>query len=165
MKRIFLVAALLTGAIGSTQAANNLVVNGSFELGSFGIGSFQGWQTALGDATTFVDSSGQTGPLYGQASDACGRRTSGRCRRQAGATISQALATVAGQAYELSFDLASDNAGAAPLNEFVASIDGAKVYDGVNLADQAYVHERVSFVATGSGDHAHARRLQRRVVP
>jgi hypothetical protein len=71
MKRTiwFSFAALLVGCGTASADGINLVTNGSFEQGTLGIGSFQGWQTNLGDISTFVDSGGLTGPHYGEASD------------------------------------------------------------------------------------------------
>ena len=139
------VAASLTPA---AQAAN-LVANGSFEQGSLGLGSFDGWATTLGDATTFVDSSGQTGPHYGQASDGLWAAYFGSTQADGGATISQLLATTAGQHYTLSFDVANDNGGLAASNALDVSIGGTPVFAASDLADQDYVHESITFVAGG----------------
>lgn len=153
MKRTNVIA-LLAGALllsgGAAHASMNLVTNGSFELGSFGLGSFQGWQLTAGDANTFVDSSGQTGTAYGQASDGLWAAYFGSTADVGGATISQSLSTVAGQTYVLSFDLANDNGGVAPSNAFAVSIGGVKVFDAADLPAQNYVHEQVTFTASGT---------------
>lgn len=136
---------------GATHAsAANLVVNGSFEQGTLSIGSFEGWQTVINDANTFVDSSGQTGLLYGQASDGLWSAYFGSTLADGGSSISQTLATTAGQNYLLTFDLANDNGGVAPANSFVASVAGNPALSFTNLADQNYVHEQYSFVASSS---------------
>lgn len=143
--------AFLLAVCGTAHAAPiNLVTNGSFEQGTLGIGSFQGWQTNLGDISTFVDSSGQTGPNYGQASDGLWAAYFGSTNADGGASISETLATTANQLYVLTFDLANDNGGLSPSNSFIASIGGSPVFSFDNLPDQGFVHEQFSFIATGS---------------
>jgi hypothetical protein len=144
----FAALAVICGAAHATAA--NLVVNGSFEQGTLGIGSFTGWQTLIGDANTFVDSSGQTGPLYGQASAGIWSAYFGSTHADGGASISQTLATTAGQKYLLTFDLANDNGGAAPANSFAASVVGNPALSFSNLGDQNYFHEQYSFVASSN---------------
>jgi hypothetical protein len=127
----------------------NLVTNGSFEQGLLGIGSFQGWTTNLGDISTFVDSSGVTGPNYGQASDGLWAAYFGSTLFDGGSSISQTLATTPNQLYVLTFDLANDNGGVPPSNSFVAFIDGSPVLSFANLPDEGFAHEQFSFIATG----------------
>jgi hypothetical protein len=156
MKKNEVRAWLLCGiaiAGGSAHAASNLVANGSFELGPFGLGSFQGWQVTAGDANTFVDSSGETGPLYGQASDGLWSAYLGSGANVGGTTLAQTLDTVAGQTYVLAFDLANDNGGIAPGNGFSVSIDGVQIFGAANLPAQNYVHEHLMFTAA-SGSSA-----------
>ena len=117
---------------------------------TLGIGSFQGWTTKLGDISTFVDSSGETGPNYGEASDGLWAAYFGSTSADGGASISETLATIANQQYVLTFDLANDNGGLAPSNSFVASIGGLPVLSFANLPDQGFIHEQFSFIATGS---------------
>lgn len=136
-------------APAASQAAN-LVVNGSFERGSLGVGSFTGWTTALGDSTTFVDSSGQTGTHDGQASDGLWAAYFGSTQADGGATISQTLATTAGQRYLLSFDVANDNGGLDPANALSVAIGGVQVFAADDLASQDYVHETIAFTAGGA---------------
>ena len=71
----------------------SLVTNGSFEQGALGIGSFQGWQTTFGDSATFVDSNGQTGLSYGQASEGKWAAYFGSTSASGGAFITQSLLT------------------------------------------------------------------------
>ncbi len=144
-------ATLALALVGvAAHAAANLVANGSFEQGAGGIGSFAGWTATLGDATTFVDSTGQTGPHWGQASDGLWSAFFGSTLDDGGATISQTLATTAGQRYLLSFDVANDNGGLDASNALRVSVGGAPVFGASDLGDQDYAHETLSFVATGA---------------
>lgn len=141
----------LAVACGSAHAGTvNLVTNGSFEQGPLSIGSFQGWQTNLGDISTFVDSNGHTGAIYGDAADGLWSAFFGSTAADGGASISQSLATTAGQTYLLSFDLANDNGGLGPVNEFDVVVGGVTAFDFTNLPNQNYVHEQYSFVASGN---------------
>jgi len=139
-----LLAALVAPA--ASHAAANLVVNGSFEQGPAGLGSFDGWTTTLGDANTYVDSSGVTGPLANEASDGLWSAYFGTQAALGGATIAQSLATTAGDSYVLSFDVANDNWGGVASNGLVASA-GTSVFSLSNVDDQGYLHEAISFVA------------------
>jgi hypothetical protein len=149
LSKILATAALAASLAPATSQAANLVANGSFEQGSLGIGSFDGWTTTLCDATTFVDSSGQTGPHYGQASDGLWAAYFGSTQADGGATISQVLATTAGQHYTLSFDVANDNGGLDPSNALDVSIGATPVFTESDLADQDYVHVTLVFTASG----------------
>ena len=140
--------AVFCGVAHATAA--NLVVNGSFEQGTLGFGSFAGWQTQIGDANTFVDSSGQTGLLYGQASDGLWSAYFGSTRADGGASISQTLATAAGQAYLLTFDLANDNGGAVAGNSFAVAVGSNPALSFTNLPNQNYLHEQYSFTASSN---------------
>ncbi len=136
---------------GTAAAAPfNLVTNGSFEQGALGIGSFQGWQTTLGDSSTFVDSSGQTGTNYGQATDGKWAAYFGSTAADGGASIAQTLSTTAGQLYTLAFDLANDNGGFAVSNAFTAYLGGTPVYSVTNLGNQNFVHQQIAFQATSA---------------
>jgi hypothetical protein len=147
--RTFLAAATVVVS-GLAHAQANLVVNGSFEQGTAGIGSFSGWQTTLGDAATFVDSSGQSGPHPGQASDGLWSAYFGSTLASGGSSISQMLVTAIGQTYVLSFDIANDNGGGAAANAFSASIGAGVVKSFAGLGVQDYVHTLVSFTATSA---------------
>jgi hypothetical protein len=131
-------------------APMNLVTNGSFEQGPLGFGSFQGWQVQQGDVSTFVDSNGQTGTKYGQATDGKWAAYFGSSQASGGASITQTLTTTAGQSYVLAFDLANDNGGFAPSNDFTALIDGTALFSAMDLPAQNYVHEQFSFQASGT---------------
>ena len=145
-----LAAFVLLAASAASQAAPNLVANGSFEQGSLGIGSFTGWTTSLGDPSTFVDSSGQSGPHYGQASDGLWSAWFGSTAADGGATISQALATSANQRYVLTFDVSNDNGGLDPANALTVAVGGVQVFAAENLQSQDYAHETVLFTAGGA---------------
>ncbi|MDY0743951.1 PEP-CTERM sorting domain-containing protein [Paucibacter sp. R3-3] len=148
IKAIVAIAALATA--GLSQAATNLVTNGSFELGLAGIGSFAGWPVSLGDPTTFVDSSGQTGSHPGQASDGLWSAYFGTTQAAGGSSISQLLPTVAGQSYLLSFDIANDNGDGAAANGFTMSIGGVAVDTASGLGVQDYAHKQFAFTATSA---------------
>lgn len=135
-------------AAAAAGAHANLVTNGSFEQGAIG-GSFAGWTTTLGDPATFVDY-GPTGTQAGDSSDGLWSAYFGSTAAAGGETIAQSLATTAGQAYVLSFDLANDNAGGDPANAFAVSVGGVTLFSASALADQGYVHETLSFTATGA---------------
>lgn len=150
MKRTLFLSLAALAISGLTHAnAANLVTNGSFEQGLGGIGSFTGWQTVLGDASTFVDSSGQTGTHPGQASDGLWSAYFGSTAASGGSSISQILATSVGQTYLLTFDLANDNGGQPAHDALLASVGGIPVFSA-NLPTQDYAHERVFFIASGT---------------
>jgi len=150
MKRTFLLSFAALAISGLAEASpTNLVANGSFEQGAGGIGSFSGWQTVFGDPATFVDSSGQTGTHFGQASDGLWSAYFGSLASSGGSSISETLATAVGQSYLLTFDLANDNGGQPASNALLASLGGAS-FSVTNLPVQNYVHEQLLFVATGS---------------
>ncbi len=149
MKSTLLLSLMMLAIACGTARASNLVTNGSFEEGILGIGSFEGWQTTLGDISTFVDSNGMTGTVFGDATDGIWSAFFGTTAADGGASISQNLATTANQKYLLSFDLANDNGGLAPANSLVVSIGGAPVLTFSDLGDQNYIREQSSFVASG----------------
>ncbi len=149
--KIRLALAALTFVCGTAHAAvMNLVTNGSFEQGALSIGSFQGWQTNLGDANTYVDSGGQTGTHYGQASDGLWAAYFGSTLAGGGSTISQTLTTAINQSYLLTFDLANDNGGLAARNNLLVSVGGKSAISLINLANQNYVLEEYSFTASSN---------------
>ena len=111
---------------------------------------FQGWQTTLGDSSTFVDSSGQTGTKYGQATDGKWAAYFGSTAAIGGASITQTLSTTIGQMYTLTFDLANDNGGAAPMNSFNAYLGGNALFSATNLSSQNFTHQQFAFQATSA---------------
>lgn len=151
MKRHILLSGLLLFAAAVLPAsAANLVTNGSFELGTLGIGSFQGWQANLGDTSTFVDSSGQTGSLYGQAFNGLWAAYFGSTAADGGASISQSLATITGQQYLLTFELANDNGGLPPINDFIVTVGAQQAFSFSNLAAQPYTFYQFAFTAASN---------------
>jgi hypothetical protein len=144
--RISLSIAALLLLCGTAGAAGvNLVTNDSFEQGTLGFGSFDGWQTNLGDISTFVDSSGQTGSNYGEASDGLCTAYFGTTAGNGGSLIDQTLDTTANQTYLLSFDLANDNAGLFPINSFLITVGNVTAFSFTDSADQNYIHYQYSF--------------------
>jgi hypothetical protein len=152
MKRILpaLFAGLLAVSGLSSATAANLVTNGSFESGAFGIGSFSGWQTVLGDSSTFVDSSGQTGSHYGQASDGLWSAYFGSTASSGGSSISQNLSTQLGQSYLLSFDLANSNEGSAASNRLSVLIGSSNLFSLSDVPSQDYEHVQATFLASAT---------------
>lgn len=152
MKRTLLLSLAIFAVSALAQAAAvNLVTNGSFEQGPGGIGSFTGWQTALGDASTFVDSNGQTGTHVGQASDGLWSAYFGSTAGNGGSSISQTVTTTVSQTYLLTFDLANDNGIGPAGNSFSASLGGFALYSVTNLPAQDYQHQQFLFVASTTG--------------
>lgn len=150
LRHLLLIPVLALCGGTAVAAPINLVTNGSFEQGALNIGSFLGWQTVFGDSSTFVDSSGQTGTNYGQATDGKWAAYFGSTAASGGASIAQTLATTSGQFYTLSFDLANDNAGLAASNSFMAYLGSVSVFSRTNLANQNFIHQQIAFQATGS---------------
>jgi hypothetical protein len=97
-----------------------------------------------------VDSSGFTGPNYGESSDGLWAAYFGSTFADGGASISQTLATTANETYILTFDLANDNGGLTPSNGFVVSIANVPVFSFTNVTDQGYVHEYYVFTASSN---------------
>jgi hypothetical protein len=95
-----------------------------------------------------VDSSGQTGPHPGQASDGLWSAYVGSTASSGGASLSQSLGTVAGQAYLLTFDLANDNAGSAAANGLLVTVGGTTAFSFSNLGVQDYAHLQYAFTAS-----------------
>jgi len=152
MKRLLFLSLAALTISGLAQADGiNLVTNGSFEEGAGGIGSFDGWQTVLGDAATFVDSTGETGIHPNQASDGLWSAYFGSTNDSGGSLIFQILPTIIGRSYLLSFDVANDNGDLPPSNAFVAALDGNPVFFAVNLPEQDYTRKQIQFVAAGNG--------------
>jgi uncharacterized repeat protein (TIGR01451 family) len=120
---------------GTTTASTpNLVANGGFETGNF-----SGWTQGGNTGSTFVD----TNPAdahSGNDSAALGPVGSD-------GTLSQNVATVAGQEYVFSFWLESD--GGTP-NDFSASVNGTTVFSVTNDPAHGYVQHTFIFVATGA---------------
>jgi hypothetical protein len=121
----------LTAAGVRPAAATNIVFNGGFETGNF-----TGWtltgNTAFG---TGVCLNGNT--FLGSTCTV----SSGNYAAVSGPSVisgfvSQALATVAGTSYNLTFFLRNDSLGAAPSNAFSVSWGGGVVYSQSNVADQ-----------------------------
>ena len=148
---ILLSLTILTLACGTASAdVINLVTNGSFEQGTLGIGSFTGWTTNADGVSTYVDSDGLTGNLYGDATNGLWSAFFGQTAALGGAFISENLATTANSVYVLSFDLANSNQGGPAVNSFAVSIAGTPVFTIGDVSDQNYVHEWYSFTASGS---------------
>src|SRR5450432_1894829 len=132
---LFACAVLLLLCAGSAARAQEVVVNGGFETGTF-----SSW--------TATDSSGFTNvgsdPLFAH---------SGTFHANLGAspnvgTLTQTLATTPGQTYTLSFWLANDGAaGGGEVNQFDALWNGTPVLTQTNVAVSLYTHYTFSLLA------------------
>ena len=109
------IVALTALAGTSVHAAFELVTNGGFETGDF-----TGWTTVDAPGLTSMYGVDTAGPHSGSYSAFFGGSGPGRD------SISQTLATVAGQPYLLSFSF--DNGGGTTAGSFTASLGGTTVY-------------------------------------
>lgn len=108
------IAAAALVLLAATPATANIVINGSFETGDF-----TGWTQENDTSFTFVtDELAAGGPTDGLYHAAFGPLDPG------GGGITQVLATIAGQTYEISFDLANLS---GPPNAFGLFWDGGFV--------------------------------------
>jgi hypothetical protein len=126
--------ALLLGSAGGVRA--DLVVNGGFETGDF-----TGW-TTTGDYT--FNGVASSGYAFGAQS---GTYFAFLGNFSPDDTLSQTLATTAGQTYQLSFYLAGD--GATP-NDFSATVGNTTVFSQTNIPYQDYQQFTSTFTATSS---------------
>ncbi len=125
MYRLLSIAALIALSVSVPSFADvcgavpgNLVVNCGFETGSF-----SGWTQSDNINNTFVAGAFDEGPNSGSRFAALGNVGFN-------ASLSQTLATVIGQSYNISFYFASD--GSTP-NEFSASFGSDLLYSNENV--------------------------------
>lgn len=122
-------AAILAVPVAAKAGPANLVVNGGFETGTIS----PSW-TGTGAIAYKYDEGPHTG-TYAAMFGSSGHL----------GTISQTLATVAGQAYTFSFWIASDG---LVKNQFQAIFDGVTLYNVVNEPAFGYTLESYSVVAS-----------------
>lgn len=149
---------LLTAIIAATFAlpANAAVIlNGSFEEGTFGSGPFDTLAAGSGAITGWsiggagVDWIGS----FWQASD--GGRSLDMSALDAG-SVAQSLATVAGTRYLVSFDLSGNPGGAPPIKDIDVTVNGIDAstfgYEIGNNTESAmgWLTYSYEFVATGA---------------
>lgn len=135
-RRLLAAATLAATALGAAApAAANLVSNGGFEDASLA-----GWSGSVLD-----------NPFSGVDCPGAGLAAEGGCQAFLGTygstdTLSQTLATTAGQAYAVSFAFTSD--GSAPAS-FTVSFDGQTLYSATSPA--AAAAQTFSFQTTATG--------------
>jgi VCBS repeat-containing protein len=135
-----------TGVVGST----NLVTNGSFETGGVGDGQVSGW-TLSGGGGTFGNS--------GRASSGSQFFAFNSNTTSNNGVLSQAITTVVGQAYQLSFDFQSAGSGTIQEGLQVQVLDGTtslrneSMYDTTSsgsMSSAAYNTYTYTFVASST---------------
>ena len=134
MKRVFLIAALLTMVLIPYQASANLVVNPGFEDGNFNGWTLSG-NLAFTNVTTFLPHSGTYSAEFG----AVGSSTF---------LAQTVVSTIAGEDYDLSFFL--KNRSGSPPNIFSVSWNGIALFTGTNLAAFDWTEYDYQVTATGA---------------
>ena len=143
-----LVLAILTvsgfAALPSAPAQAELVTNGGFETGSF-----SGWNIGSPGDLKVVEATDSTNyNAYPPHSGTyCAKFASSGV---ADDVLTQTLPTTAGSMYDISFWLANDDQGVAPLNDFKVAFGGNRLLDLENSGDSAYTHYQFTEVASGS---------------
>jgi choice-of-anchor C domain-containing protein len=148
--------ALLALALGTTrQARADLIVNGSFEQpGGAGVTLYggstyiTGW-TVTGDSIDYTDQSTWLASNGGYSLDLSGRAAGG---------IEQTFASVAGQAYQVSFDMAGNPYDGPAIKTMEVSAAGASqhftfdtgVFTSFPIMDMGWTTMSFQFTATGS---------------
>ena len=173
MRKFFLSTAFLAGAVsgasGTAWAAPNLIVNGSFE--SFTQGAFMGWTNAgsLGSTPaqyavphpTDGSTPGQFGDVvsadpFAFSPDRAGVQSAYFVADEAVQTLSQQVALVAGQIYEVGFDLFTTLSGARNQNPFTltGSIGSLVVTTATaaNTTPGVWRHYSSTFVAPSASE-------------
>lgn len=136
MRKFCVLAAAAAAIVAASPAAAQQVTNGSFETGDF-----SGWSVANGNAT-YVEPAGfdsypaQQGAYFAALGNV-----------NAVATISQTLATAAGQAYTLSYYLASNGSS----SYFNASWNGHIITGSELNTPAAQPYTLYQFTVTGTG--------------
>ena len=131
---------ILMSGIASLATAADLVTNGGFETGDF-TGWTQGGNTGFTSVATASFGDGLT-PNSGTYFAALGPVGSD-------GTLSQTLATTAGQEYQVSFSLAND--GDIP-NDFSATFAGQTLLSVTDLMQQGYIEYTYDVTAATNSD-------------
>jgi hypothetical protein len=137
-----LVAGACCLLLSAEARANNLIVNGGFEIPN-PTGGFDGW-TVINQQplVTFVDGFPHSGDHAAWLGNV------GTFPDDA-VVLEQSFHTDPGQEYELALWLASDGPPVNPSNHFVASINGTPVIELPILGVQDYILYSAIFIATG----------------
>ena len=129
--------ALAIVATPVAATAQNLVVNGGFETGDF-----TGW-TAPSESyfervdTTYTASGNYAGEIAGYSYNPD--------------TLSQQIATIAGQAYRIRFDYLWDITAPDTLNSLALDWNGDLLFQQQNVVDNGYQWHRFTGLVTGTG--------------
>jgi len=133
--RFFIGVAALALASGGALSAQNLVVNGGFEAGDW-----TGWTISQPYGMRVFDATSEDATIHS------GSFTAGLGSTPA-TDLSQTLATVAGQTYELSYWL-QVRTSTPPNDEFIATIGDQTLFSGTNLPEtNDYTEYSYVFVA------------------
>jgi hypothetical protein len=137
-----LVVFLSLALSGRAMAGGNLVMNGGFETGDF-----TDWSLSGNTRYTMV-----TDETFGSKPGSSSVPQSGNDYALLGpvgslGSMSQTIATTAGQSYIFSWWMASDGDFA---NQFSATWNGAQVFDQQDIPVQGYVEDSFTVQATGS---------------
>ena len=140
--KVLVLVLLALGAPMTSRA--DLVTNGGFETGDF-----TGW--TLGgspDGLVFVCENGKV--FGGSVCTTHSGTFAATMGPPSPATLSQNLATTAGQQYSLTFFLRDDNVGQTPNNQFSASWGGMTVFSETNAATSGYTQETFAGLTASS---------------
>jgi hypothetical protein len=139
LAKVLMVLALGAVILMPGMASANLVVNGDFETGNL-----NGWNYIPAATNSWLPV--QYGWLGGNydASFGAGPGTT----LPIDDTIQQNIATVVGQTYTFSFQLA--NIQSQSPNDFTASWDGVPLFNAVNLPDFGYTQYTYNVIATAA---------------
>jgi hypothetical protein len=121
-------------AITDTLSSNAALTNGNFATGTF-----SGWTLGSNDTSgqIFIDTNAEGGSTY-----AAGMGSTG-----SDGTLSQTVATTAGQTYTLSFWLQNEASGG---NDFTATWNGQALLSLTNAAQSGYTQYTYTVTAAGS---------------
>jgi parallel beta-helix repeat protein len=118
-------------------SGSNLVANGNFATGDFTDWTLGGNDSNASSPQLFIDTNAEGGSTYAVGMGSMG----------ADGTLSQTIATTAGQTYTLSFWLQNEGSGG---NDFAAIWNGQTLLSLTNAAQSGYTEYTYTVTATGS---------------